>query len=100
VRTYSRRVHVIFSIISGEAECLLPHLFQFTPHHRAEGKSLQTSLAEFELELIQALDEIWKQEVDGVLTTPNPATQDKRREVAKPEVIGRDWRVMLFDMDS
>jgi elongator complex protein 1 len=87
----------MLNIISGEAGCLLPHLFQFTVQHRAEGNSLQASLAEFERELVQTLDEIWKQEADGVLTTSG--SQDKRGEIAKPEVAESDWRVKLFDVD-
>ncbi|KAJ3564648.1 hypothetical protein NP233_g8162 [Leucocoprinus birnbaumii] len=48
-----------FKITQDEVQNLLPHLLQFTAEHREEGGNLQKDIENFEVELGNAIAEIW-----------------------------------------
>jgi elongator complex protein 1 len=93
---------------------LLPHLFQFTDEHRAEGLELQRDAKEFETELKAALDEIWArpaapgedeevEPVDGWAARMAEIERNKAinpiDKVPKPDVSQvRDWQVNLLGL--
>ncbi|KAL1719857.1 IKI3 family-domain-containing protein [Schizophyllum commune] len=108
-----------FNATLDEIRALLPHLYQLSPEHRAEGAELQADVAAFEAELKSAVEEIWTKAVEGegeksglehegrsvleqiersVLAPmqqsqkPNPV--DK---VAKPEFSREEWRLTLYE---
>ncbi|KAL1687873.1 IKI3 family-domain-containing protein [Schizophyllum commune] len=102
-----------FNATLDETRALLPHLYQLSPEHRAEGAELQADVAAFEAELKNAVEEIWTKPVDGegegeraglgnmersVLEQmqsqqkPNPVAK-----VAKPEFSREEWRLKLYN---
>ncbi|PFH52192.1 hypothetical protein AMATHDRAFT_74468 [Amanita thiersii Skay4041] len=102
-----------FRTTRGEAGDLLPHLLQFTPEHRQEGRSLQNQTTEFEAELSTALEEVWAKQsaedgnpqpvVDSWAARMDELARNKAispiDKIAKPELSRRDdWRIELFDM--
>ncbi|KAF8963616.1 IKI3 family-domain-containing protein [Flammula alnicola] len=101
-----------FVFAQGETRSLLPHLFQFTEHHRAQGLELQRDVGEFESELKAALDEIWARppaEEEGDVVADGWAARMAEVEkskavnpldkVPKPDVSqAKDWRVNLFGL--
>ncbi|KAL1741747.1 IKI3 family-domain-containing protein [Schizophyllum fasciatum] len=85
-----------------ETRALLPHLYQLSGEHRAEGAALQTEVSEFQEELKTTIEEIWSKppEEEGERSVleqmqqkPNPV--DK---VAKPEIAREEWRLKLYDL--
>ncbi|KDQ56269.1 hypothetical protein JAAARDRAFT_36447 [Jaapia argillacea MUCL 33604] len=103
-----------FTTAQGETSNLLPHLLQFTPEHRAEGISLQSDLAAFEVELKQAVEEVWTRPPSETQQDEEGAVGDgwaKRMEqieknrmvnpldkVVKPDVSAGEWRIPLLDI--
>ncbi|KAJ7799963.1 pol II transcription elongation factor [Mycena olivaceomarginata] len=97
-----------FNATQGDARELLPHLSQFTPEHDDEGFSLQAEMAEFEQELSEAVEEIWKKSVEEETSVQDSWAQrmeDKAKErqtdpidrVAKPGIKGNEeWRMKMF----
>ncbi|KAJ7672113.1 IKI3 family-domain-containing protein [Mycena rosella] len=100
-----------FSTTQGDARQLLPHLSQFTPEHDAEGVALQAELSEFEQELVDGVEEIWKKPVgedESAASVQDSWAQrmdDKAKQrlvdpidrVAKPEAKGtEEWRMKMF----
>ncbi|KAI5835371.1 IkappaB kinase complex, IKAP component [Schizophyllum commune Tattone D] len=102
-----------FNATLDETRALLPHLYQLSPEHRAEGAELQADVAAFEAELKNAVEEIWTKPVEGegegeraglgnmersVLEQmqsqqkPNPVAK-----VAKPEFSREEWRLKLYN---
>lgn len=90
-----------------DAVHLLPHLFQFTEEHQAEGIELQNELSEFSEELKEALEEVWKksQDAEGELSAEGWAARmqehEKQRQVdpldkvSKPELAKQEWNKKL-----
>ncbi|KAJ6488261.1 pol II transcription elongation factor [Mycena vitilis] len=98
-----------FNATQSDARQLLPHLSQFTPEHEAEGFALQAELTAFELELIDAVDEIWNksvgEETDGVRDSWAQRMEDRAKErrvdpmerVVKPDPKAtEEWRMKMF----
>ncbi|KAI5890064.1 IkappaB kinase complex, IKAP component [Schizophyllum commune H4-8] len=54
-----------FNATLDETRALLPHLYQLSPEHRAEGAELQADVAAFEVELKSAVEEIWTKPAEG-----------------------------------
>jgi len=98
-----------------EVQKLLPHLLQFSPEHREEGRELQRDYQSLEEELGDRVTEIWKkppQESEGV-ETEDTATlvniwmrkteePEKNRvsafeRVPKPEMGKHEWKMRLYD---
>jgi len=90
---------------------VLPHLCQFTPEHRSEGKALQDDLEGFELELRDSLEKIWikpREESEAVPVNDTWASRMAEKEkgrlvdpsvlVMEPKLATREWRVDLLDM--
>jgi elongator complex protein 1 len=88
----------------------LPHLSQFTSEHRTAAQSLQDDLKLFELELTEALEEIWAKPVENLVETDTWALRMEEKEkdrlinatdkVSKPELSrGVDWRMRLLDLE-
>ena len=84
----------------------MPHLFQFTPAHRAEGLELQRELNALEAELKASIEEIWKPtEPDQAQTIGWAAQMDEQakerknaiEKVVKPELKVSDWRTRMYD---
>ncbi|KAK7472275.1 putative elongator complex protein 1 [Stygiomarasmius scandens] len=107
-----------FSVTRDEGSRLLPHLLQFTPEHREEGLAMQQELAEFEVELNAAVEEIWAVQ-PGDLSDPTDSTprdswaarmeeaeKNKRvnpvERVPKPEMSAdkRDWKLKLYEFEG
>ncbi|KZT27113.1 IkappaB kinase complex IKAP component [Neolentinus lepideus HHB14362 ss-1] len=100
-----------FMTTQVEAGKLLPHLFQFTSHHRKEGLSLQEEIIKFEEELKDAVEETWRKSFEvgeaGASLEDSWATRMDRLEkdrmvdpldkVPRPEIPLTDWRVTLLD---
>lgn len=97
-----------------EARALIPHLFQFTAEHRAEGLALQEEMATFDRRLSETVDEIWKKPTEGPDGSAEPrdswaarmeqAEKAKRLNpidsVPKPDLDGKaDWRLKLLDLE-
>ncbi|KAF8633329.1 hypothetical protein AX17_004501 [Amanita inopinata Kibby_2008] len=99
-----------FNTARDEAGNILPHLLQFTPEHREEGRLLQNELTEFHLELEKALEEIWAKRTDEENTQADgwaARMQEIERnktinpidKVPKPEISrGDDWRIALLSL--
>ncbi|KAF8627641.1 hypothetical protein AX15_004335 [Amanita polypyramis BW_CC] len=99
-----------FSTTRDEVRNLLPHLFQFTPEHREEGRALQAELGDFENEFERALEEVWTKATDDDSPPADSwASRMEERErnkasnpidkVSKPEFLrGDGWRIRLLDM--
>ncbi|KAJ7133724.1 pol II transcription elongation factor [Mycena crocata] len=98
-----------FNTTQADAQHLLPHLSQFTPEHEAEGSALQAELAEFELEFVDAVEEIWKkppvEDENAVQDSWAQRMEDKAKQrlvdpverVAKPDPKGsEEWRMKMF----
>ncbi|KAJ6534029.1 pol II transcription elongation factor [Mycena vulgaris] len=98
-----------FNATQGDARQLLPHLSQFTSEHDAEGFALQAELSEFEQELIDGVDEIWKKPLGeaevAVQDSWAQRMDDKAKRtlvdpverVAKPDAKGtEEWRMKMF----
>ncbi|KAJ7125399.1 IKI3 family-domain-containing protein [Mycena epipterygia] len=98
-----------FNATQGDARQLLPHLSQFTPEHEAEGFALQAELGEFEQELVDAVEEIWKkpleEEESAVQDSWAQRMEQKEKQrlvdpierVAKPDTKGgEEWRMKMF----
>lgn len=93
---------------SAELGNLLPHLLAFTEEHRVEGRALQDDFGRFEVELKNALEEIWEkqpgEDETAALDTWASRMQEKEKErrinpterVAKPGFTREDWRVKPF----
>lgn len=92
----------------GEAQSLLPHLAQFTSEHREGGIALQNDISQFEAELKEDVEKIWKKsdEADAAqMSMPEDRQQQEKRvqpidKLPKPDV-GKgidDWRVRMFDV--
>ncbi|TFK50763.1 pol II transcription elongation factor [Heliocybe sulcata] len=100
-----------FTATQAEAGRLVPHLFQFGPDHRREGLSLQENIVNFETELKEAIEEIWKKSLDG--TDADAPAEDgwaarmERLEkdrminpidkVPRPNISSTDWRVTMLE---
>ncbi|CAL1711610.1 unnamed protein product [Somion occarium] len=98
-----------FNTTQAEAISLLPHLFQFSEEHREEGLALQQELMEFEEELKQAVEDIWKKksaEAEGAEPfedgwAARMQEYEKQRQidpldkVARPDLMKRDWNPKL-----
>lgn len=98
-----------------EVQKLLPHLLQFSPEHREEGRELQRDYQSLEEELGDRVTEIWKkppQESEGVETedtatlaniwTRKTEEPEKNRvsafeRVPKPEMGKHEWKMRLYD---
>ena len=90
-------------ISSDDTRHLLPHLSQFTPEHQAEGFALQAELSDFEQELIEAVEEIWRKPVAESVTPEDNLDKGKQRlgdpleKVPKPDPKGdEEWRMKMF----
>ncbi len=93
----------MISPYTDDAVKLLPHLFQFTEEHRAEGLELQNEVAEFSDELKAAIDETWKKslEVEAETSLEGWAARmqeyerqkriDPLDKVSRPELTKQDW---------
>ncbi|TRM68918.1 IKI3 family-domain-containing protein [Schizophyllum amplum] len=85
----------------NETRALLPHLWQLSAEHRAEGAALQADVSDFETEMKSAVEEIWtkapetdkgeRSVLEQMQQKPNPV--DK---VAKPEFAKEEWRLKMF----
>jgi IkappaB kinase complex, IKAP component len=92
----------------GEARSLLPHLSQFTPEHRAAARLLQDDLRQFELELKEALEEIWPKPIENEDTWASRMEErEKGRQtdavdkVPKPDLSRAvDWQMRLLDLEE
>ncbi|KAJ7630747.1 pol II transcription elongation factor [Roridomyces roridus] len=92
-----------FHATQGDGRQLLPHLAQFTSEHVAEGVALQAELVEFERELVETVDEIWKKdEKEGVEDSWAQRMEEKERRrlvdaterVARPGAkVSEEWRL-------
>lgn len=86
---------------AADASNLLPHLFQLSDEHHAEGLLLQADVLAFQEELNKAVEEIWTKAPqgpeEGVETTPEGWAArmkeyerqrriDPLEKVAKPDV--------------
>ncbi|THH29047.1 hypothetical protein EUX98_g5147 [Antrodiella citrinella] len=100
-----------FTITQNDAHNILPHLFQFTQEHKVEAVELQEEIANFEKELSDAVEEIWKKptEIDGEDQTADSwalrmQEHDKRQavdpmeKVTKPDVTKRVWNSKLSSL--
>ncbi|KAJ7198481.1 pol II transcription elongation factor [Mycena pura] len=92
-----------FSATQDDTRHLLPHLSQFTPEHQAEGFALQAELSDFEQELIEAVEEIWRKPVAESVTPEDNLDKGKQRlgdpleKVPKPDPKGdEEWRMKMF----
>ncbi|KAJ7099343.1 pol II transcription elongation factor [Mycena belliarum] len=100
-----------FAATQGDARQLLPHLAQFTPEHEVEGFALQAEFSEFEQELVDGVEEIWKKPIgedesaasgqdSWAQRMDNKAKQrliDPLDRVAKPNAKGNEeWRMKMF----
>ena len=94
---------------AGEVKKLLPHLLQFSKAHRAEGEALQQAFSEFDKELREAIEEIWKkpeaeqeQPVDSWTTRMQEKEKDRLidpiERVQKPEMGVVEWKLDLLRM--
>ncbi|KAJ7496599.1 pol II transcription elongation factor [Mycena latifolia] len=100
-----------FTATQGDARQLLPHLCQFTPEHDAEGIALQAEISDFEQELVDGVEEIWKKSVraeESAASVQDSWAQrmdDKAKQrlidpldrVPKPDTKGtEEWRMKMF----
>lgn len=94
-----------------DAHNLLPHLLQFSHEHRGEAANLQEEVSDFEKEISEAVNEIWKKpaEAEGDAQTSDSwvtrmQEHDRRQaidpmeKVAKPEVVKRTWNERLHSL--
>ncbi|OBZ69676.1 Elongator complex protein 1 [Grifola frondosa] len=95
-----------FNNTQADAAKLLPHLFQFTEEHYAEGLTLREDLSDFEAELSTAVEEIWQRPPEIESEAP-PADSwavrmqehEKQRhvnpvdKVTKPELAKQEWKL-------
>jgi len=99
-----------FNTTQADAVNLLPHLFQFSEKHQAEGHALQEELSDFEAELGAAVEEIWKRPSslegeDGGDTGDSWATRMREHErqrqtdplekVERPKLANQEWKLSL-----
>ncbi|KAI0669554.1 IkappaB kinase complex IKAP component [Trametes maxima] len=100
-----------FGTTQADSASLIPHLLQFTGEHKAEAASLQRELKEFNTELTEAVEEIWKkapENEEGVEAVPPMDSWAARMEahekqkhinpvdkVAKPEVGKVEWKLRV-----
>ncbi|TDL16914.1 IkappaB kinase complex, IKAP component [Rickenella mellea] len=98
-----------FDAVQGDAECLLPHLMQFSKEHRAEGSKLQDEVMALKKELSEAVDQIWAKpdDPDGALMTDTWAhrMEEKMKErrnpieiVPKPALSSGEPRIDLLEL--
>ncbi|KAI0076404.1 IkappaB kinase complex IKAP component [Panus rudis PR-1116 ss-1] len=76
-----------FNATRNEGTHLLPHLFQFTEEHKAEGIELQRELNDLEEELKAAVDEIWTKKPEDVETTTAEGWAARMQEYEKQRRI-------------
>lgn len=88
----------------------MPHLLQFTAEHRVEGLGLQNEVEAFEVELKEAIEEIWTRPAEDNTGIPDGwasrmAELERNKavnaldKVEKPAIsLGKEWRVKLFDV--
>ncbi|KAL6305119.1 IkappaB kinase complex IKAP component [Sparassis latifolia] len=102
-----------FNTVQVDAANVLPHLFQFTEEHRAEGMALRKEVADFEKELKAAVDEIWARPPgpedtgEGGDGAPGDTWASRMQEherqrqtdplekVAKPDLAKQEWTLVL-----
>lgn len=88
----------------------MPHLLQFSPEHRDEGRELQRDIQSLEEELEDRITEIWKKqpqegesvETEDTIWTRKTEEQEKNRvstfeRVPKPEMGKHGWKMRLYD---
>jgi elongator complex protein 1 len=86
----------------------LPHLSQFTPEHRAAARLLQDDLKQFELELKEALEEIWPKPMENEDTWASRMQErekgkqtDAIDKVPKPDLSRAvDWQMRLLELED
>ncbi|CAK5281923.1 unnamed protein product [Mycena citricolor] len=98
-----------FGATQDDARSLLPHLVQLSPEHAAEGRELQSELAQFEAELVAAVAEFWRKADHAEGDGGEEDSWAKRQEilakqrmidpverVPKPNPIGEEWRIKVL----
>ncbi|OCB85125.1 IkappaB kinase complex, IKAP component [Sanghuangporus baumii] len=100
-----------FGEIQSDSEQVLPHLLQFSPEHRNEARELQVKISSFQVELQEAVDDVWptNDTGDGAsemnVTSWAERMEERRRErenaiktIAKPvlEYNESSWRSDIF----
>lgn len=98
---------------TGEAGSLLPHLFEFSPEHRAQGLVLQKDLDALETELQETLEAIWtKPGSEEVEIRPTDSWAQRMEEIEKTQQMNpvdrvpkpefeqeEGWRIKLLDIE-
>lgn len=90
---------------------MLPHLFQFGDTYREEGLELQRDVADFEVEVQAAVDEIWVRPAEEDVETAPEGWAARMAEIEKSKAINpidkvpkpdtsklKEWRVNLLDL--
>ncbi|EGO00816.1 hypothetical protein SERLA73DRAFT_50627 [Serpula lacrymans var. lacrymans S7.3] len=98
------------NMTQGDVSKLLPHLLHLSNEHRTEGKELQDDMGKFQVELRNAVEEVWTR--PGENAEPNPddtwAARMQKKEgerltdpierVVKPEMSLPDWGLRLLQL--